>query len=568
MQKYGLRASSALVLAAICLLCFSGAAFASTWTDLSESTLHGYGITSDQVSQISVGFPSGLWLPDKTISRAQFVKMADAAFDIPSATPALPTYPDVLSETSYFYGYIEGATAAGLIGGYPDGLFRPGASITRQQAIAIVAREAAAANGFNLEALYTQAEADAVLAGFADGSAVSAGLRKAVAFAAEYGIASGNASGGLRPQASVTRIQAAALLIRAGAPRIASISPHSGSASGGTSVTITGIGFAGLSEQGAVRFGMNDALSYTVDSPTQITATAPAGGAGTSVPISVTNPAGTLTAVSADLYSYVFTTPTVTSVTPGSGPVGGGNLVTINGDALTDVTAVWFGTVQATNFIVVSPKQITATVPAGAAGETVDVTVVGPAGRSEVSAADRDMYGQPAVFSVAPAAGPVGGGNTVIITGVGLSGASAVMFGFASASGYTVNSATQITVVAPAGSDGTTVDITVVGLAGASLPVAGSRYTYGPPLVSSISPSAGPSSGSTSVVIRGTGFTGLNGPTAVRFGPRNALSYTVISDTEIIAVAPSGTAGTAVTVTVTNPAGISPTVALYLYYDA
>ena len=567
MQKRGLRSMLAVVFAAILVLGFAQVASASSWTDLPDTWLHQYGITNDQVAQISVGFPSGLWLPDKTISRSQFVKMANAAFDIPAATPVVPTYPDVRSETSYYYGYIEGATAAGLIGGFGDGLFHPNALITRQQAAAIVARETAAANGFNPDTMYTSAEVDAILGRFHDESSVSDGLRTAVAFAADYGIVSGNASGGLAPQASLTRIQAAALLIRAGAPRIASISPTSGSAVGGTTVTIEGIGFAGLSKQGAVKFGLTDAVSYNVDSATQITAVAPAGTADTSVDVSVINAAGTFTAVAADQYAYVFSTPTVVSVSPGSGPPAGGNLVVINGSLFTGATQVWFGSAEATSFTVVSPSQITAAASSGKAGETVDVTVVGPAGRSTVSTGDRYSYGVPTVTSVNPAAGPAGGGNTVVITGTGLSGAGAVMFGPTTVTAYTANSSTQITVIAPAGSDGLTVDIAVIGLAGASLPVAADRYSYGAPLVTSVSPAAGPYVGDNSVVIRGIGFTGLAGPTAVRFGPRNAISYTVVSDTEIIAVAPPGTAGTAVNVTVTNPAGTSPATAQYLYYS-
>jgi hypothetical protein len=41
----------------------------------------------------------------------------------------------------------------------------------------------------------------------------------------------------------------------------------------------------------------------------------------------------------------------------------------------------------------------------------------------------------------------------------------------------------------------------------------------------------------------------------------------VMSDTEIIAVAPAGTAGKSVAVTVANPAGTSPGTAIFLYYS-
>ena len=60
------------------------------------------------------------------------------------------------------------------------------------------------------------------------------------------------------------------------APTITSVSPDSSSTAGGTSVTIRGTDFIGLSGASAVTFGGLPATSYTVDSPTQIRATAPA----------------------------------------------------------------------------------------------------------------------------------------------------------------------------------------------------------------------------------------------------------------------------------------------------
>ena len=79
----------------------------------------------------------------------------------------------------------------------------------------------------------------------------------------------------------------------------------------------------------------------------------------------------------------------------------------------------------------------------------------------------------------------------------------------------------------------------------------------GPPTVSSISPSTGPTGGGTSVTIAGTGFTGA---TAVKFGTTEATSFTVKSATSITAVSPQGT-GT-VDITVTTKGGTSAKVAV------
>ena len=58
------------------------------------------------------------------------------------------------------------------------------------------------------------------------------------------------------------------------APTVTEVSPTSGRAGGGTTVTITGTNLTGASE---VKFGANAATGVKAESPTQVTATSPAG---------------------------------------------------------------------------------------------------------------------------------------------------------------------------------------------------------------------------------------------------------------------------------------------------
>ena len=60
--------------------------------------------------------------------------------------------------------------------------------------------------------------------------------------------------------------------------------------------------------------------------------------------------------------------PTVTSVSPVSGSTAGGTAVTITGTNFAAGATVTFGGTAATNVVVVSGTQITATTPAGRAG--------------------------------------------------------------------------------------------------------------------------------------------------------------------------------------------------------
>ena len=118
----------------------------------------------------------------------------------------------------------------------------------------------------------------------------------------------------------------------------------------------------------SVAFGSKPATSFTVNSPTSITAIAPSG-SGTA-DLTVTGGGGTISPV----FSYA---PNVTTVTPAHGPVRGGNQVTITGTDFREVTSVAFGPHNATSFTVKSPTSITAIAPAGSGRVSVTITTVG-----------------------------------------------------------------------------------------------------------------------------------------------------------------------------------------------
>ncbi len=82
-------------------------------------------------------------------------------------------------------------------------------------------------------------------------------------------------------------------------PTVTSITPTSGPAAGGTSVTIAG---TNLSSVIAVDFGL-DAATITADSATSITATSPAGSG--AVDVTATTPGGTSSTSAADVFTYV-----------------------------------------------------------------------------------------------------------------------------------------------------------------------------------------------------------------------------------------------------------------------
>ena len=165
-----------------------------------------------------------------------------------------------------------------------------------------------------------------------------------------------------------------ALFTYIAAPTVILVSPNTGPTAGGTSVTITGTNFTGAT---AVTFGGTAATSFTVNSATSITASRHAGACGGAVNVQVTTPGGTGTG--SRLFTYVLPAPTVTTVSPNTGPTAGGTSVTITGTNFTGATAVTFGGTAATSFTVNSATSITAITPAHAAG-AVNVQVTTPGG--------------------------------------------------------------------------------------------------------------------------------------------------------------------------------------------
>ena len=315
------------------------------------------------------------------------------------------------------------------------------------------------------------------------------------------------------------------------------MSPNSGTTAGGTAVTITGTNFAAGA---TVTFGGTAATNVVVVSGTQITATTPAGSVG-AVTVTVTN-LGVSGGNLASGFTYVVA-PTVSSVSPNSGPIAGGTAVTITGTNFAAGATVKFGATAATNVVVVSSTSITATTPAGSAGAvTVTVTVNGQSG----SLTNGFTYVvTPTVSSVSPNSGSTAGGTAVTITGTNFVAGATVTFGSAAATNVVVVNSTTITATTPAGSTGAvTVTVTVSGQSGSLA----SGFTYVvAPTVSNVSPNNGPATGGTAVTITGTNFAA--GAT-VKFGATAATNVVVVSSTSITATTPAGSAG-AVTVAVT-----------------
>jgi hypothetical protein len=348
-------------------------------------------------------------------------------------------------------------------------------------------------------------------------------------------------------------------------PTVGGISPSGGPTTGGTQVTITGSGFMGAS---AVSFGGTPATSFTVNSDSQVTATSPAGAAGT-VDVTVTTVYGTSTTSPADQFTYNHGTPTVTLVSPPSGPVTGGTVVNVSGTNFTSGAVVRFGGVAVTTVYVISAGSLVVVSPAAPAGPaTVDVTVTTTSGSSATNANDHFTYVAPvpAVSGLSPTSGPTAGGATVTVTGSGFTGASIVDFGSTAVTSFTVNSTgTQLTVTSPTVSPaGGTVDVTVTTPGGISATSANDRFDFVPaPTVTNLSASSGLPTGWTFVTVDGTNF--IPNASTVKFGNTVSPTYVVLNSGALVAFSPPGTGTVDITVTTAGGTSATSTVDQFTY---
>jgi hypothetical protein len=338
------------------------------------------------------------------------------------------------------------------------------------------------------------------------------------------------------------------------APTVTQISPANGPLVGGQPVTITGTNFTiGTT---SVMLGGVPASNVVVTSTTTLTATTPAHTAG-QVNVVVTTPSGTGTGT--NLYTYGVL-PIVTAINPTSGPIAGGQSVTITGQNFTGVTSVTIGGAAA-SIGTVTATTITVTTPAHAAG-VVDVFVTTPAGSG--TGTNFYTYVSPVavtVTNVSPAVGPLVGGQSVVITGTNFTGATSVTIGGTAATNLVVNSSTQITATTPAHAAGL-VDVAVTTPGGTG--TGAGLYTYAAlPILTAINPPTGPIAGGTAVTITGQNFTGA---TSVTIGGTviNLPNFTVVNATTITTTTPPHAVGQ-VDVLVTTPIGTATGTKIFTY---
>ena len=181
--------------------------------------------------------------------------------------------------------------------------------------------------------------------------------------------------------------------------------------------------------------------------------------------------------------------PTVLSVSPTSGPTGGGTPVTISGANFASGATVTIGGVAASSVSIASSTSIQAVTGAHAAG-AADVTVAVD-GRSSTlaSAFTYVALPPPTISSISPTSGSTAGGTTVTLTGTNFAAGATVTIGGVAATGVTAIGSTSLRAVTGARAAGAGDVVVAVGTQSATL---ARGYTYvasgpnPPPVITSL----------------------------------------------------------------------------------
>ena len=308
-------------------------------------------------------------------------------------------------------------------------------------------------------------------------------------------------------------------------PTITSFSPTLGPS--GTNVTITGSNFKAVTN---VTFNGLTA-SFTVVSPSQITAVVPAGAS--SGLIGVAKRTGIAT--SANNFT-VQGSPSIAGFSPASAAIGAS--VVITGASFTGASSVKFNGTSAA-FVVNSATQITATVPTGTTTGRITVTTAAGTG---TTTGNFTVTVRPIITSFSPTSGPIG--TVVTINGVNFNGLTSVRFNGNSATASF--NAIRITATVPASATAGSIAVTTTNGTATTTGV----FTVIPaPTISSFSPSNAPVG--VQVAISGNNFAGA---TNVSFNGISTV-FLISSATQIVANVPAGNSGGLVRVS--TPGGIA-----------
>jgi len=323
---------------------------------------------------------------------------------------------------------------------------------------------------------------------------------------------------------------------------------------GGTQIKITGTYFT-PQENLQVFIGSKETTEVFVGGAGTIIITeAPPGSGEADVEVSnLTNPKELSHTFQA---AFTYNSPLKASkIEPDNGRLDGGMPITITGVGFIEPVSIRIGGKNAQDITWISSKQIMAITPKSERDGIVDVLITNGDEQRD-SSLEFTYNPMPIITGIIPKEGRLGGDDIITIRGKHFMDKSTVDIGGNRAADVQFISSDEIKVTTPPGREGT-YDVIVTNPDGQATK-GPDKYTYNPkPEITDISPEIGSPSGGTKITLSGTNFKGvesvkIGGKDAEEFEEMNSSMIVAVTPSMITEVTPSGDAGKALDVVVTN----------------
>lgn len=307
------------------------------------------------------------------------------------------------------------------------------------------------------------------------------------------------------------------------APSIASISPGGGPLTGGTLLTIYGADF----EPGvSVTLNGNACTSVNLVNENTITCITPAGAIGPAILV-VKNFDGQM-AINASLFSYSYP-PVISDIIPAFGPMGGGTTITLNGTNFKTGAKVRFGSAEVTTCTITG---VTAqcTLPSSLTKGLVDVEIINPDSQSYVITQGFTYLAPPVLSKVSPAIGAPSTSSLITLEGSEFVPGATVTVGGQPCTDVKVLTDQSLTCRTSASLGLGTYQVVVTNIDGQTASLATGYSVVNAPVVTSVTPDNGPTSGGTIITITGQNF---YDEASVQIGTSPCNDITVVNTTTI-----------------------------------
>ncbi len=175
------------------------------FSDVNSKAWYYNAVTFAAAHQITKGKGEGLFAPNATLTRAEFLVMAMRAYGISPNSSSTENFAD--AGNSYYTDYLAAAKQLGLAYGSGENNFAPEKAISREEQITLLYRIVKFANALPI------AKTDRTAANFRDADQVSDWAEEAMNYMIEAGVVNGNGTY-INPTAHATRAHMVQLVLK------------------------------------------------------------------------------------------------------------------------------------------------------------------------------------------------------------------------------------------------------------------------------------------------------------------------------------------------------------------